>query len=43
MDNLVFVTGNKGKILRAKEQFAEFDIELDWCDHDCIEPEVNDI
>lgn len=40
---LFFVTGNKGKILRAQEQFKENDIELEWFNHDAIEPDVNDI
>jgi len=40
---LSFVTGNKGKILRAKEQFSEHGIDIDWYDHDCVEPDVNDI
>lgn len=41
--SLVYVTGNKGKILRAQEQFHNAGLELDWYEHDCNEPEVNDI
>ena len=43
MSDLVYVTSNKGKIIRAKEQFDKFGINLDWYDHDCDEPEINDI
>ncbi len=43
MNELYFVTGNKGKILRAKEQFNENGVDIEWLNHDCIEPEINDI
>ena len=36
--DLNFVTSNKGKIIRAREQFMEYGIELGWINHDCVEP-----
>ena len=41
--DLVYVTGNKGKIIRAKEEFNEHGINIEWYDHDCDEPLINDI
>lgn len=41
--DLIYVTGNYGKISRAKEQFKEQGINLEWFNHDCDEPEINDI
>ena len=43
MGKLYFVTSNEGKILRAKEQLSEYGIDIDWLNHDCAEPNVNDI
>jgi XTP/dITP diphosphohydrolase len=43
MGNLVYVTSNKGKILSAMEAFNIHGLELEWYNHDCNEPMVNDI
>lgn len=43
MERLVFVTSNKGKILTAIEQFSIYGIDIDWYNHDCNEPTINDI
>ena len=43
MENLVFVTGNRGKMLDAKNQFSAFEVNLDWFEYDGKEPNVNDI
>lgn len=43
MNKLFFVTSNKGKILRAQEQFNENGVDLEWFNHDSVEPNINDI
>lgn len=43
MEKLYFVTSNKGKILSAQDIFKKYEKELEWFDHDCCEPEINDI
>lgn len=43
MANLVFVTSNEGKISSTQKQFKEHCLELDWFNHDCSEPDINDV
>ena len=43
MEPLVYVTSNKGKILSAIDIFNNHNIALKWFDHNCDEPNINDI
>ena len=43
MNELVYVTGNKGKYLSIKDLFEKEGINVDFCFYDFEEPEVNDI
>lgn len=43
MDEIVFVTSNKGKLAAAKETFTKFNVGFVGCDLDIVEPNVNDI
>ena len=42
-NNIVFVTGNKGKLESAKKYFKDFNVTFSCCDLSTPEPEVNDI
>jgi XTP/dITP diphosphohydrolase len=41
--DIVFVTGNVGKVETAKKYFCDSDINLEWYKYDAIEANINDI
>lgn len=41
--NIVFVTGNVGKVESAKKYFCDSNINLEWYKYDALEPDINDI
>lgn len=43
MKEIVFVTGNRGKLESAKRTFKDFNVDFVSCDLDTPEPDVNDI
>ncbi len=43
MKEILFVTGNKGKISSANRCFADYDINASIADINTIEPEINDL
>lgn len=43
MDEIVFVTSNKGKLASAKRSFKDFNVDFVSCDFNIEEPDVNDI
>ena len=43
MKEIVFVTGNQGKLASAKKYFEDFKVDFVSCDLDTEEPDINDI
>lgn len=43
MENIVYVSSNKGKLVSVKEHFLENGIDIDFLEYDLFEPEINDI
>lgn len=43
MKDIVFVTGNPGKVESAKKYFGDSNVNLEWYKHNAEEPKVNDI
>ena len=43
MSNIVYVTGNKGKYLNVLDCFRKYGIEVDYCNVDIDELDINDI
>lgn len=43
MNEIIFVTGNKGKLASAKKCFKNYDVNFASCDLDINEPDINDI
>lgn len=43
MKEIIFVTGNEGKVISAQKYFKGTGIELKYYDYEIIEPDINDI